>query len=169
MTCGWKKPSDPIRLSDQGNTAQYRLMCLNRKSSEKVIRCGHYSTLHCTATLLDFTLLHSTLPTLYTAYTLHCLARHCSGVMMTVHCTPHRVLCSVCTVPSLHCTYCTVYTMFTVQCAQHNAHYPAYIAQHTQCGLISPQFGLLVSSPLGWSCFALHHTGYTTPHYITLH
>ena len=103
MTCGWKKPSDPIRLSDQGNTAQYRLMCLNRKSSEKVIRCGHYSTLHCTATLLDFTLLHSTLPTLYTAYTLHCLARHCSGVMMTVHCTPHRVLCSVCTVPSLHC------------------------------------------------------------------
>ena len=72
MTCGWKKPSDPIRLSDQGNTAQYRLMCLNRKSSEKVIRSPrgaaiipHFTALLLYWTLLCYTLLHST--TLYTA------------------------------------------------------------------------------------------------------
>ena len=68
MTCGWKKPSDPIRLSDQGNTAQYRLMCLNRKSSEKVIRSPRGAAIipHFTALLLYWTLL---------CYTLHCPAR----------------------------------------------------------------------------------------------
>ena len=141
MTCGWKNPSDPIRLSEQGNTAQYILMCLNRKSSEEIIMVffwqapgpsprgaaiiPHFTALHCYWTLLCYTLhyLHSTLPTLYTAYTLHCLARHCSGVMMTVHCTPHRVLCSVCTVPSLHC--------FALLCTTpHWIHYTTLEALH---------------------------------------
>ena len=110
--------------------------------------------------------------TLYDVYCKHCILYTMYCILQRVRCTlhtMHRILLTVhCMLYSIHCildrqwpvmSFITAWLDTAVEWWWlYTAHRTVYSVQCALC----PVFTAL-------HCFALHHTGYTTPHCTTLH